>query len=353
MNNLSLSWIKKNHLKLINKTLPEKINNNSILIKIKSASICGSDLKILKNGSSRVKKGRTIGHELSGIIFKKGSNIKKFKKGDSVSLGADYPCMKCYYCKNNQANNCISNSAIGHEINGGFANYLMLNKSFLENGPIKKFDKNKIDFDEACLAEPLACCLNGFSKVGNVQKKNVLIFGAGSIGNLLCMLAIYLKAKNVFLVDIDEKKLNISKKIHGNKIQILNANYNYFKKVMKKTNDLGCQIIFTACSNFEAIKNSFKLLSKNSFLNIFGGLAKNQIKKLNLSPNMFHYNEVTVTGSHGSTPEQHCYALKLIEKKRINVKKIITNKFVLQDYLDAFEIAKSKHSMKVVINPNE
>ena len=70
MNNLSLSWIKKNHLKLINKILPEKINNNSVLIEIKSASICGSDLKILKNGSSRVKKGRTIGHELYGIIYK-------------------------------------------------------------------------------------------------------------------------------------------------------------------------------------------------------------------------------------------------------------------------------------------
>ena len=68
---------------------------------------------------------------------------------------------------------------------------------------------------------------------------------------------------------------------------------------------------------------------------------------------MFHYNEVTVTGSHGSTPEQHCYALKLIEKKKINLKKIIKNKFVLQNYLDAFKIAKSKNSMKVVINPNE
>ena len=58
-----------------------------------------------------------------------------------------------------------------------------------------------------------------------------------------------------------------------------------------------------------------KLFVKKFFSNIFGGLAKNQIKKLNLSPNLFHYNEVTVTGSHGSTPEQHSQALNLLKKE--------------------------------------
>jgi L-iditol 2-dehydrogenase len=354
MNNLSLTWSAKNHLKFINKKINFPIPKENILIKVKSVSICGSDLRILKNGSKRVKSGRTIGHELSGTVYQIGPDVKTFKVGDTVSLGADFPCEKCYYCENDQSNNCIHNSAIGHEKEGGFAKFILLDKDFLSAGPIKKFDNRKISFDEACLAEPLACCLNGFSKVGNVSNKNVLIFGAGSIGNLLCMLALYYKANKVFLADIDQKKLDISKQIHGKNVIMINIKKKNLKKtILNKTDKLGCQTIFTACSNISAIKDSFEILSKNSCLNIFGGLPKNQKMKLNLLPNFFHYNEVTITGSHGSTPKQHINAINLIEKKKIKVKKIISKKFEFKDSLKAFEYAKNSNTIKVVINPNE
>ena len=354
MNNISLTWSSKNNLRFVNKRIDLPIPKDNILVKVKSVSICGSDLRILKNGSKRVNSGRTIGHELSGIVYQIGSNIKTFKIGDAVSLGADFPCEKCFYCKNDQSNNCINNSAIGHEKEGGFANFILLDKDFLLAGPIKKFNNRRISFDEACLAEPLACCLNGFSKVGSVKNKNVLIFGAGSIGNLLCMLALYYKAKKIFVADIDQRKLNISKKIHGKKINMINLNKKDLKKkIFNMTEKIGCQTVFTACSNISAIKDSFQILSKNSCLNIFGGLPKNQKKKLNLLPNFFHYNEVTITGSHGSTPKQHMDAINLIEKKKIKVRKIISKKFEFKDSLKAFDYAKNSSSIKIVINPNE
>ena len=89
MNNFALKYNKKNVLKLEHQKI-NYINKNETLIKIHSCGICGSDLKIIKNGSSRVKKNTILGHEISGEIVSAKSN-EYFKKGQKIILGADIP----------------------------------------------------------------------------------------------------------------------------------------------------------------------------------------------------------------------------------------------------------------------
>ena len=161
MKSKSLNFYENKGLIIEEKYIP-KIGNNQMLIEVQSCGICGSDIKILNHGNPRLSSGRIMGHEISGKVVDVGDMLDGFKIGDKVSIGADIPCKECQSCKSKKSK-CIMDLAYGHELDGGFSQYMVLDSVHIKNGPIEKF-KN-IDYDIASLAEPLACCLNGYEKV--------------------------------------------------------------------------------------------------------------------------------------------------------------------------------------------
>ena len=122
---LSAYLISPKKIELI-KNKVSNFENVYLIIKVNSCMICGSDIRIFKEGSSRIKVPRIIGHETSGTVVL--SKINKFKVGDKVSLGADIEKE--------------TNFAFGYEIDGGFSQYIFLNKKIAKKAPISKFRKN-------------------------------------------------------------------------------------------------------------------------------------------------------------------------------------------------------------------
>ena len=320
------------NIKVVNRNI-KNIDNNSLIIKVSSCMICGSDLRIFKEGSVRIKKPMIIGHETSGIVVH--SKIKKMKVGDKVSLGADFDTK--------------SNFAFGYEIDGGFSQYILLKKSEALKAPIARFSK-KISFDEAALAEPLGCCINGFEKVKFKSNKIVTIFGAGPIGLMIALLASKYNSKKIFIVDLNKKRLDAAKKILNCKTMLL-KNKSFVKEFYALNNDNGSDYIFTANPSIETHKLALKIANKKSFINLFGGVSKNN-SKLTIDSNFIHYNEINLTGSHGSSHRQHIKALKMIENKEINLKPLITHKFKLKDIKKAYKVSLSGKALKVSIRPN-
>ena len=310
-------------------------------------------MKIFFNGNNRVKSGQIIGHEISGSIMKMGKKVKNFKLGQRLAVGADVGCGRgnCEYCKNGSVNTCDLNLAIGHQFEGGFNQYMKINEKTLFNGPLTKIPKH-ISFDEAALSEPLACCINGYEKSNVKKKKTILIIGAGPIGYLLCALGRLYESKLIILADYSLSRLKFANKNLKN-ISIIDLNKkNLVREVQRLTKYKLCNYIFTACNSIDAQQQSINLVSKGGVINFFGGLSKNNKKKLELDSNLIHYKEASITGSHGSTPAQHRYAVKLISRKLINVKPLITDLFSIKDIHLAYNKAISGEGMKVVIKPN-
>lgn len=319
-------------IKLIKKR-KKNIKNIYLIIKVSSCMICGSDIRIFKEGSPRINVPRIIGHETSGkIVF---SKTKKFKIGDKVSLGADIEKKR--------------NFAFGYEIDGGFSQYIFLSKKIAEKAPIVKFVKN-ISFDEAALAEPLACCLNGIEKVRLKKNKIVTIFGAGPIGLMIGLLAQNLKSKKIFIVDVNLQRLQKAKKILKCTTIMFNKK-KFVKEFFDKNNNSGSDYIFTANPYLETQKFALKIANPNSHINFFGGVSKNN-SKLMIDTNFIHYNEINITGSHGSTHLQHKKALKMIENRVINLKPLITHKYNLKDIKKAYAVSLNGKAIKVSIKPN-
>jgi L-iditol 2-dehydrogenase len=345
----SVVWDRPEKLIIKNLEIPE-IKSGQVLLKVQSCAICGSDLRILKHGNPRVESGRIVGHEISGIIEKTGVGVTKFKIGDRVSVGADVPCGDCVYCLSDRANCCDINYAIGHQFEGGFTQYMVLNDLTVRLGPINKIN-NDISYDLGALAEPLACCINGFERAYVRENSNIVIFGAGPIGLMLGKLAKSYKAKNIIIIDPQENRLNLVKRILDD-VHIINPkSTNTVKKVKEITGDFGGDFIFTACPSIDAHQDSIEMIAKRGVINLFGGLPKDA-PTLSFYSNLIHYKEAYITGSHGSTPAQHARAVKMINAKEIDLGDFITHKYNLGDINEAYKMAASGNAVKVIVKPN-
>lgn len=339
-----LTGLRKIEIKKINLPCPQK---GEVLIKVKACAVCGSDIRIFNHGNTRVKFPAVIGHEISGKVVSVGEG-SSFKPGDRIAVGADVPNMKEDWGKSGLANMCDLNYAIGYQFPGGFAEYCLLNELVVSFGPITKIPDH-VTYQEACLCEPLACCINGLERSHLSLGKSMLVIGAGPIGILLCRAAVAFGAGIVVLVDIDKKRIKKARQMG-----IVNVE-NSLKKSLR---DIACcfkcsqgfDIVITACPSPEAQEEAVGVVAKRGMVNFFGGLP-DDARKISFSSNILHYKEAAVTGSHGSTPSQHALAMKMIACGRIEVKSLISHSFSLNEIEKAFFTVEQKDGLKVIVTP--
>jgi len=318
---------------------------DGIKLKVDSCALCGSDIRIYNKGNDRIKYPSIIGHEISGTVV--DTRTDKFKVGDLISIGADIPCGNCKFCKSKRPNLCQENLGIGYQLQGGFSEYMFLSKELVNNGPIKKiFNENNLEV--SCLGEPIACAINGLEKL-NIKDNGgrMMIFGAGPIGIMLGKLAKYIyNIDEVDYVEISEYRSKFLKSLKfANEILTPEELESNLPKYLNSY-----QYVITACSVIQTHDLGISLLSNGGSINFFGGLAK-PAPSININTNNIHYKELTLTGSHGSTPLQHSKAIDLITKESDFFKKLITHRYKLENIYDAFNLASSGEGIKIVIKP--
>jgi L-iditol 2-dehydrogenase len=319
----------------------------SMVLKVKACAICGSDHRIFCEGNARILAPRILGHEIAGEVVDIGEGVSRFAFGDSVSVGADIPCGKCIQCLAGRGNCCETNLAIGYQFNGGFAEYVKIEPIVVELGPIQKFD-NHLSFQLAALAEPLACCLNGYERCAYQPGSTIAIFGAGPIGLMLAMLGRQKDAAKIFVIEPAEYRRIRAAEITG--VEIIDPTHvDPVAVVMAQTDGLGADTIFTACPAVEAHEQAIAMVAPRGVVNLFGGLPKDA-PAISLLSNHIHYREASITGSHGSTPAQHKAALELIEGGEIDLSPLVTHHIGLAKLPDAMQSPDSK-AIKVIVEP--
>jgi L-iditol 2-dehydrogenase len=347
---LAAVWHGPNDLRLENRPLP-KVLPGTVLIKVEACAICGSDLRIMGDGNSRINPPHILGHEIAGEIVELGQGVKNFSVGDRVSTGADIPCGKCNHCRLGRPNCCDTNLAIGYQFDGGFAEYILLDPLVVKHGPMKKFSE-KLSWNNASLAEPLACCINGYERafINKDKVGTIVIFGAGPIGLMLLLLGRnYYNVDQIVIVEPSKNRRQIASQL-GADFVIDPDEMDPVLSVMDFTNQQGANLIFTACPVVKTHTQAIQMVAKRGVVNLFGGVPKTDLP-ISLLSNFIHYREAYITGSHGSTPKQHSMALDLIEKKVIDISKIVSNTVSLSKIHEGFEIASNGTSAKVIINP--
>ncbi len=339
----------KNVIEIMEVADPQ-IDANSVLVRVKACAICGSDIRIVSSGNSRVRFPAIIGHEIAGEIVEVGANVTKFKVGDRVAVGADVPCGECVFCEAGIGNNCQTNYAMGYQYQGGFAELLPLNQMVVNYGPVHKIPEG-VSWSQAAMAEPLGCVLNALELAPVNFGDTVVVIGAGPIGCILANTARAMGAGKVILVQRSRKRLEIAREVVKADHFICSSETDPVEAVLELTGRLGADVIFTACPSPEAQQQALLMAKNRARINFFGGLPATATA-VPLNTNIIHYKELFISGAHGAMPRHHGKALDLIASGVIDVTPFVSAEYALDDIQAAFEMAQGHQAMRIVVRPN-
>jgi L-iditol 2-dehydrogenase len=333
---------------LVVKEVPDPVmDDDSVLVRVRACAICGSDIRMLHHGNPRLKPPAIMGHESAGEVAAAGKNVTKFAAGDRVAIGADVPCGECVFCEAGIGNNCQINYAMGYQFPGSFAEYVLLNRTVVNHGPVHHVPEH-VSLDEAALAEPLGCCLNALELCNIRFGDTMVVIGAGPIGCMLLELGRRMGCGKAIAVNRSRPRLEVAKAFAD--VCICSAEEDAIARVREETGGLGADVLLTACPAPEAQADAIYMAKNRARINFFGGLPKDQ-GKVTIDTNTLHYKELIVSGAHGCVPRHHQQAISLIASGVIDAKRYISHRFPLDQAVEAFRAAESRAGMRVLINP--
>ncbi len=326
-------------------------SEKEILIKVKVCTICGTDIRVYHYGHKHIRFPRITGHEVSGEIVEVGKKVENYKIGQRAAVAPALPCGECYYCRRGMQSMCLNLKDIGYHFDGGFAQFMVVPEVAIENDCVNLIPDN-LSFEEAALAEPLACTINGqeLSKIG--LGDTVVVIGAGPLGCIHMQLARVKGAGKVILVELSSSRIDFARDLAAPDVIINPSKEDAVQKIKEETNGRGADKIIVACSSGKAQEESLRMVGSRGIINFFGGLPKDK-PYIQFDSNLAHYGEFYVVGTHGSAPYHNKLALNLLSQGRINVKKIITHRLPLEKLEEGIHLAESGKAMKVAILPNK
>jgi len=321
-----------------NINIPE-VRDDEVLVRIKSALTCGSDLKTYRRGHpTMIKKASVFGHEWAGDIVEIGSDVDNFKVGDRIVAVNTVPCYRCYYCKLERYSLCenlIYN-------NGAYAEYIKVPGKILKKNTYRIPDK--IDYREAALLEPLACVAHGIEESNIKTDDMVVINGAGPIGLMFIALA-RLKGALVISVDLSDERLEYAKDFGADYTINVSKESDQVAAVKELTKDKkGVDIAVDATGIPEVWEMTILMGRKGATINLFGGCVSGT--SVNIDTQLLHYSELTIKGVYHHTPYYVKKAFDLITSRQIDTVKFITADMPLEKLVSALELMGQQKGIK-------
>ena len=333
---------------LVEKPIPDP-GDSSLLIKVESCAICGSDVRIFTKGDARAKYPIVIGHEIAGVVCAVGKNVQGFKGGDRVCVAPGHGCGKCRFCLAGHSNVCINPCpSIGYASDGGFAEYMAPPDNVVALGFVNKIPDG-VSFDNASMSELLACNINAQENTPVHEGDVVLIMGAGPAGCSQVQLSQLRRARKVIITQRSRGRLETSQRFGPDRI-VASSEEDLDAAVMEETDGVGADVVFVCAPSREAQEQALTLAAPRGRINFFGGLPKDDCF-ITTNANIIHYKEIFVGGASSSLARQNREALDLIAEGKITAEKYITHRFPLSRIVEAFETVMARQAIKVVVNP--
>jgi L-iditol 2-dehydrogenase len=316
-----------------------------VLVKIKAATTCGTDVKIYQRGyvEKIIKLPTIFGHEWAGEVVEVGEDLDWPKKGMRVRAGNSAPCLHCNMCQKGKYNLCENMIWLW----GAYAEYIKIPaRTVLVN---MQEIPSHVSFEEAAITEPLACVLHGVEEANVKLGDTVVVIGAGPIGLLHLLTVKKMGAEKIVMIDLVDERLNVAKELGAD--ETINAGKeNAVEKVQQLTGGYGADIVIEAIGSPVTWEQALRLARKGGTILEFGGCPPGTEIKLNTE--MLHYGELTVLGAFHTTPLHFRKALNLISSRTVDVRPLVTKRMRLEDIKQAFEIlSTSKNEIKIAIAP--
>lgn len=318
-------------------TIQEK---GDVIVKMKACGVCGTDVE--KICGQYTASQPILGHEPAGIIDE--SSVDFLKPGQRVFAHHHVPCYECYYCTHGSPTMCPYYRKT-NIYPGGFAEYFRVPAWNVLRGGILVLPDN-VSFDEGAFIEPLATVIRAQRRVKVNRGDSVLVVGAGPMGLLHVMMAKVNGASTVITSDVADFRVDFATKVGAD--YSLNARKtNVPEEVKRLTDGRGVDIAIIASGSPSAIVSGLMSVRKGGYVLLFGVPYKGTILNYDISELL--NNEISIITSNAAVEEDTKEALKVISEKKIDVTKLITHKFRIDEFNEAVRVAKEGNAIKVII----
>ncbi len=323
------------------------INDDEVLIEVKAALTCASDLKAFRQGHPVLLGDQypsPFGHECSGLVAKTGKNVKHIKVGQRVVAANSAPCDECAYCKDEKPNLCDNLDLL----NGAYASFIKVPKRIVKHNLYVLADH--VPFEHAALTEPLACSVHAYDSLMIRPGQTVAILGCGMMGLLFLAYAAGQGAK-VIAIGKNEKKLSLAKKLGAYKTIHVQEHLDPLKEAIDLTPDgIGAHVVLEAIGQVSSWEDSMRLVRKGGTVCLFGGCKKGS--HFSIDTHKVHYQEITLKGVFHHTPKHFAKALDLITRGFVNPSDFIEGSLSLEELGDYFQASLNKSFYKTVVRPS-
>lgn len=294
--------------------LPERLAGDDVLIKVKTAGICGSDIHIYDGSHPIGGYPKIIGHEFAGLVDAVGSDVASIKTGDKVVVNPLIACGNCYCCTTLQKPNiCRNLKVMGVHINGGFCTEIVVKASQLH-----KF--KKMSWKVAAMVEPFTIASQIIKRSRVDASDTVLINGAGAIG-LSVLISLKLMGTRIIALDLHDAHLEKAKEL-GADLVVNPLRQDAEREINIFTKGAGASVLVEAVGLTATCDTIIKHAAPGAKI-VLVGFDKTQMA---LSTFDVTFNEFEIIGSRLQT-DQFDSVISLIESGKIDPEKIISHVF--------------------------
>ena len=339
---LSLRLFGPDDIRLTEIDIPT-ISDDELLLKTDAASVCGTDIRMWKNGYKGVDQDHplTLGHEFSGTVVSVGKNVPFYKEGMRVAMQPNIGCGICDRCVAGNFHLCEEYRAFGINMDGAFAEYVITHEK-----QVYPFS-DSLSFMEAAMAEPVSCCLNGIDLCNIKVGSSVLVIGGGPIGMIMLQLAKHAGAAKLILSEPVEEKRIQALKLGATKV------INPLEEDVQSILDDYCEnvdVVIECVGNIHTQEDAVNFAGNTATV-MFFGLASPE-DSFPLRPDLVFKKELTITSSF-INPYTFKRAVTVLESHTIDVKSLITNIVPLDAIADVFTKPEYRRTGKVMIKVSD
>ena len=325
----AIQIVKPGELKIIDMEKPHIDDKNNILVKMRAAGICGSDVGIYHGTNAAATYPRVIGHEMVGVVEEIGSNVKNLKVGDRIIVNQVVSCGECYPCRHNRGNVCDHLEVRGVHRDGGYREYMAVPEEDCYILP-----DNLSDAD-AVMIEPTTIAIQSLSRAEIEDDDVIFIIGCGALGSSILRIARLTNAK-IIVGDIVDEKLNdaLNKGAH----YAVNLSHDDFEQKIKEySNGRGPTVTIDAACAKDSLMNAIKVTGNAGRVITMGfSISPTEVNQFLITS-----KELDVRGSRLQN-KKFGEAIKLINEGKIDLSGAVSHTFNYLDAQKAFDFIDSK-----------
>ena len=318
------------------------VGPDQVLVKVAACGACHTDLHYIEHGVPTFKKPPLVlGHEASGVVEEVGVDVDNVKQGQRVLIPAVLTCGKCKFCRMGRENICSDMKMLGNHFDGAYAEFVCVPAKDVLNLP------ESIPLEDASIiADALSTPYHAVKNRAKVRPGDVVVvYGCGGVGISAVQLAAGVGAK-VIAVDINEKKLEWAKAFGAS--EVVNASeVERVSKAIKKMTGGGADIAIEVIGNPRTIEEAFESVRIGGRLCVVGYTHE----AISIVAGKIMFKELEIVGSLGCPPGEYVPLIRMVELGKIDVTKLVTHRFSLDEIQGAFDVMKEGGSLRSIVIP--